>query len=355
MALWQAYQLCPHLIILPPDFGLYTHMSSKLRAIYMDYSPYVESYGLDECWIDYTSQGITLADGKILADILRRRARDELDICLSVGVSFNKVFAKLASDYKKPDATTIVTPDNYRSIVWPLPISDLLNVGPKTVPKLYSHGIHTIGELARTDPALLRSLLGKAGFMHYSHANGLDDSPVIPIGAEETIKSIGNSTTTHVDMTTVEDVACVYSILAEQVGTRLREKGLMGNCVHISIRDTSLRCAACQQTVSPPTALASEIERAAMQLFNTNGYAAMLPLRSIGVSVSNLQSLDAPAQLDFMNDHRHRDRHLAIARCIDGLNARFDTQMITRGNTMVSSIFSAMDHQNDHTIQSLPS
>lgn len=354
MVLWQARILCPDLIILPPDFTHYLSVSRKLRSMYEEHSPLVESYGLDECWVDLTSNDITLSDGQRIADSLRTRAREELGITLSIGVSWNKIFAKLGSDYKKPDATTLITPENYQSIVWPLPASDLLFVGPRTAPKLRTRGIHTIGDIATTPPDRLHSWLGKVGIMHAINARGEDSSPVMPVGLESAIKSVGNSTTTPVDMATLEDVACVFALLAESVAARLRQDGLTGCCINISVRDTSLRCAACQKTIGHHTALAGDIERTAMQLFHAYGYAAMLPLRSIGVSVSSLQPEGTPLQMDLLGDTAQRDRQLALARCVDGLRSRFGTQSILRGHILASSDFFGINPQDDHIIHPVP-
>ncbi len=222
MVLWQARQLCPELVILPPNFSRYLSYSRRLRQIYEKYSPKVESYGLDEFWIDISNPDVSLEDGRKMADKLRERARDELGLTLSVGVSWNKIFAKLGSDYKKLDATTLISPDNYKEVVWPLPAEDLLFVGPRTKPKLAKYRIYTIGDIANAPDELLSHRFGKVGQMHQCYARGLDESPVMAVGTETAIKSVGNSTTTPLDMCSIDDVRCVYTLLAESVATRLR-------------------------------------------------------------------------------------------------------------------------------------
>lgn len=317
MALWQARQVCPRLIILTPNFRLYLDMSKSLRRMYEEYSPRVEGYGLDECWVDLSAAGMTISDGKCIADTLRERAKNELGLTLSIGVSYNKIFSKLGSDLKKPDATTVISEENYQKIVWPLPVSDLLFIGPRTTPKLAKRGIHSIGDLANTDEKLLRGWFGKLGSMHYINANGWDTSPVMECGFETAIKSIGNSTTTPRDMETVEDVKCVFTLLAESVATRLREAGLKGKCISIYARDSQLRGAGCQTTISYHTAICNDILKVAMELFVSRNYQSMLPLRSIGLSVGSLNPSNGPLQLDMFGKTLHVETVTLITRTKD--------------------------------------
>lgn len=150
-ALWQAKQKCPGLTIVPPSFEKYLRFSRLAREIYGCYTDRIESFGLDECWLDLTGSERLFGGGKAVADKLRERIKFELGVTISVGVSHNKIFAKLGSDMKKPDATTVITRENYKDVVWPLPVSDLLFVGPATTRKLARYGIHTIGQLAQAD------------------------------------------------------------------------------------------------------------------------------------------------------------------------------------------------------------
>lgn len=354
MVLWQARQLCPELIILPPNFNRYLHFSRRLSAMYREHSPRVESYGLDECWVDVSDPGFSLEDGAALADRLRARAREELGITLSIGVSWNKIYAKLGSDMRKPDATTLITPDNYRDTVWTLDAGDLLFVGPHTLPKMHRLGISTIGDIARADQQTLVTHFGKLGLMHSIHARGEDDSPVMPVEIEAAVKSIGNSTTTPRDMATVEDVACVYTVLADAVAARLREHGFRGRCISISVRDKDLRIAGCQLTIGHYTALADEILSVAMRLFAQRGYAAMLPLRSVGVSVGSLISGDLPEQMDFWGEADRRQRRMALAQSVDALRKRYGMQCITRGSVLARPVFSGINPKDDHVIHPVP-
>ncbi len=199
-AIWQARQKAPGLIIVPPNFPLYQKFSQLVRSIYLQYTPNVESFGLDEAWLDLTQPGMTLEQGRIIAEELRRRIKEEIGLTVSIGVSWNKIFAKLGSDYQKPDAVTLITPENYRSLVWPLPASDLLYVGPATSKKLARYGITTIGGIANTRPALLHAWLKKWGLYLHTFANGRDKSPVQPADTIAPIQSIGNSITTPHDL-----------------------------------------------------------------------------------------------------------------------------------------------------------
>ena len=194
-AIWQARQKCPDLICVPPDYGLYIRFSKCMRRIYEEYSDRVESFGLDEAWIDLSNPGLTIRDGERIAHEIRLRVKRELGITVSVGVSFNKIFAKLGSDMKKPDAVTVIPPDSFRDMVWPLPVGDLLFVGQATRRKLADMNVRTIGDLARFDAECLRSRLGKPGLMLKAYAAGLDRSPVMPADERMAIQSIGNSTT----------------------------------------------------------------------------------------------------------------------------------------------------------------
>lgn len=354
MVLWQTRQLCPDLIILPPDFSRYLAFSKRLRKIYEEYSPKVESYGLDECWIDISNPDVSLEDGKALADLLRRRIHEELGITVSIGVSWNKIFAKLGSDYKKPDATTLISPENYKELVWPLPAGDLLFVGPRTVPKLAKYRIYKIGDIANAPEELLSDRFGKVGRMHQCHARGLDDSPVMAVGTEAAIKSIGNSTTTPQDMCSLEDVRCVYTLLAESVATRLREAGFKGRCISISARDAALHCESCQVSIDHYTALSGEIRDTAMDLFISRNYQAMLPLRSVGVSCSSLADARAPVQMDLMGQAAKRQRQLDLARSLDQIRNRFGTQIIQRGNVLANPAFSGINPHDDHVIHPVP-
>ena len=223
-AIWQARQKAPGLVLVPPNFPLYMKFSQLVRNLYLQYTPNVESFGLDEAWLDLTQPDMTLEQGHIIAEELRRRVKEEVGLTVSIGISWNKIFAKLGSDYQKPDAVTLITPENYRSLVWPLPASDLLYVGPATSKKLARYGITTIGGIANTRPALLHAWLKKWGLYLHTFANGRDKSPVQPADTIAPIQSIGNSLTTPHDLDSNEDVKLTLYMLSESVAARLAVK-----------------------------------------------------------------------------------------------------------------------------------
>ena len=240
MALWQAKQVCPDITFVSPRMDLYLRFSRMAHEIYAEYTDRQEPYGIDECWLDVTGSSSLKGDGLLIAQEISRRMKSELGITVSVGVSFNKIFAKLGSDYKKPDAITTMYKSEFKQKAWSLPVADLLYVGKSTNRKLALFGIKTIGDLARADEDVLNSHLGKMGSILWSFANGYDDSPVKLENTHAPIKSVGNSTTTPKDLVCDEDVKIVLYILAESVAARLRENGFRCRVVEISVRDNEL-------------------------------------------------------------------------------------------------------------------
>ena len=352
-AIWQARQKCPQLVCVPPDFALYSRFSRDMRALYEEYACRVESFGLDECWLDLTSPDMTFQDGVRTAEEIRRRVREELGITISVGVSYNKVFAKLGSDYKKPDATTVISRENYRDIVWPLPVEELLFVGPATRRRLGMLNIRTIGELACASPALLQRKLGKNGLTLSAYANGEDRSPVMRNDQRAAIKSIGNSTTPPHDLTCMDDARCIFTLLAESVAARLRQEGLRARCVSISARSTELVTAGCQCMLSRPSSLTGEIARAALQLF-TSRFAGQFPFRSVGLTCSHLSAEDAPVQLDFTGDEARRMHMETLERSIDALRSRYGHQVVQRGIVLADRACAKINPVEEHTIHPVP-
>lgn len=265
MALWQAKQICPDITFVSPRMDLYLRFSRMAHEIYAEYTDRQEPYGIDECWLDVTGSSSLKGDGLLIAQEISRRMKSELGITVSVGVSFNKIFAKLGSDYKKPDAITTMYKSEFKQKAWSLPVADLLYVGKSTNRKLALFGIKTIGDLARADEDVLNSHLGKMGSILWSFANGYDDSPVKLENAHAPIKSVGNSTTTPKDLVCDEDVKIVLYILAESVAARLRENGFQCRVVEISVRDNELFSFTRQKKIDHATNITGEI--AAYQTF----------------------------------------------------------------------------------------
>ena len=341
-ALWQARQACPDLVIVPPRMDLYLRFSELAREIYREYSDLMEPYGLDECWIDCTQSGKCLGSGPELAAQISSRIKRELGITVSIGVSWNKIFAKFGSDYRKPDAITVIDRSNYRQIVWESWVSDLLFVGRATQRKLYRYGILTIGDLARTDPSLLKDIFGKIGLVLSAFARGEDRTPVAPDRSEIPIKSIGNSTTTPRDLTTEQDVKMVIYMLAESVASRLRKHGFVGDVVEIYVRDKELRGFTRQHKVDMPTNISEEIAGEAMRLFREN-YRWARPIRSLGVRVSHLKMEDFPCQISLFTDPVRREKQLKADIAVDEIRSRFGFQAVRRGLMHVDTKLSSDD------------
>lgn len=349
MAIWQAKQVCPNLIVLPPDYELYLHYSHMMQSILMDYSDNVEAFGLDENWCDVSTYTHTVQDGGKLADEIRQRMLQELGITVSVGVANNKVFAKLGSDMKKPNATTIIDPLHFREKIWDLPASELLYCGPKASSKLKQRNIHTIGDLAQADVELMQSALGKCGLMLKLFAMGMDKAPVMHVDAESAIKSIGNSTTTPVDMITIDDARCVFYLLAESVGARLREHGFRSKTISVSVRDTNLSWCTRQKTIRDATNITDEIAAEVMDLFMRH-FTDTFPLRSVGIHCGSLVPDTQPIQLDMFGDIEARLRKERLDASLDGIRARFGHQIIQRGVVLVNRRVAEINPKDEYTI-----
>ncbi len=343
--LWKARQKCPDLIVVPPNFPLYLRFSKLTRKIYEDYSEYIEPFGLDESWIDVTGMH---RSGESIANEIRQRVKDELGITVSIGVSFNKIFAKLGSDYKKPDAVTVINRDNFKDIVWRLPCTDLLMVGRSTGARLNSYGIYTIGDLANADSGFLQSILGKNGLMLRDFANGLECSPVKHKDEVTAVKSVGNSTTTYRDLVNNDDVKTVLRVLSESVATRLREQGLKGKTLSISVRDKNLSTFIRQQQMKAHTDISTEILDNAMQLFVAN-YSWSCPVRSIGISVSDFD-VEQAVQLDFSGTVQHREKLEKIEATVDCLKKRFGNYCIQRACQLGDRELSRFNPHDEHII-----
>ena len=224
--IWEAKRKCPGVVEIPADFPEYLRFSKKVRRIYERYTDRVEAFGIDECWLDVTESLSLFGSGREIAEEIRNSVKSELGVTVSVGVSYNKIFAKLASDLKKPDAVTVISAENYREVVWSLPAEELLYVGKATKRKLNGVGIYTIGDIARAEESFLLRRLGKWGSYLWRFANGLDDTEVVRVGEEENVKSIGNSLTNYRDLENEEEVFTLIWLLADSVAMRLRESGL---------------------------------------------------------------------------------------------------------------------------------
>ena len=342
MAIWQARQACPGLLCVPPDYDLYMAFSQKLRTVYGRYTDQVEAFGLDECWLDISAPGNDMAAGEQIANEIRESVKTEMGITVSVGVSFNKVFAKLGSDYRKPDAVTVIPEDGFERIVWPLPTRDLLYVGPRTAAKLGRYGIATIGDLAMADTKLLEYKLGKNGLMLKAFALGLDQSPVRHADDDEMIKSVGNSTTPPHDIRTPEEARAVLYLLMESVGQRLRALGLKAKQVAVSARGTDLLSRSCQRRLSAATDSTARLAQEANVLFSER-LRFGLPYRSMGVSCGRLVPWHTPVQLDLLGDAERQRRQEQLDQALDSLRYRYGHTVVRRGIVLEDADFARVN------------
>ena len=364
MALWQAKQVCPEITFLPPRMDLYLRFSRMAHEIYADYTDRQEPYGIDECWLDVTGSASLKGDGLLIAKEISSRIKYELGITVSIGVSFNKIFAKLGSDYKKPDAITTLSKGEFQQKAWPLPVSDLLYVGASTNKKLQSLGIKTIGNLAQTDESVLNSRLGKMGSILWAFANGYDDSPVKIENTSAPIKSVGNSTTTPKDMETDEDVKIVLYILAESVAARLRENGFRCRTVEITMRDNDLYHFSRQLKLPNASSITKEIAEAGYQLYKENYRLPadreelqseerafyQKPLRSIGIRGTDLVTDNYWEQLNLFSDPERREKLGKVDAAVDEIRKRFGFYSIQRGLMYRDRILSSVNAKDDHTV-----
>lgn len=343
-AVWQAREKCPGLVCVPARFDRYLRFSRMARSIYEDYTDRVEPFGLDECWLDITAPH---ADGEQTAQEIRARIKRELGITVSIGVSFNKIFAKLGSDYQKPDAVTVISKENYRQKAWPLPADQLLYVGRATARKLFLRSIQTIGDLAQADGAMLHSFLGKMGLIIQSFAAGRDTAPVRRSMETVPIKSVGNSLTSPRDLENMQDIRIITYLLSESVAARLREYGMKGRTVRIWIRDNELHSFSRQMTLGRPSCLARDISAAALALFEKH-YDWHSPVRSMGITAANVFR-PVVEQLTFFDDPSiHKAERLE--NTLDDIRRRFGNLAIQRGITMLDDKLAVIDVKGEHII-----
>jgi len=308
----------------------------------------VESFGPDECWLDITKSGKDLNYGKEIAEIIRQRIKDELGVTVSIGVSFNKVFAKLGSDYKKPDAVTVISRENYKDIVWPMPVDNLLFVGRATLSKLKTRGCSTIGDLGKMPKEYLERLLGKNGVTIWNFANGNEYSPVLPLEEAYPIKSIGNSTTAFRDLTTDDDIKIILMTLAESVSERLRNAKAQCTVVQVSMRNTNLYSFERQQRISP-TDISGEIFKVAFNLYKANNKGEAL--RSIGIKAANLIT-DITIQQPLLETNTEKLKKLENS--IDNIRERFGHFSVGRALMLSDTDLSAFNPIADHTLHFEP-
>ena len=334
--IWQARKKCPELRLLPAHHERYRAYSKKVNAIYDDYTDLVEPFGIDECWLDVThTLHLFGGDAAALAKLLRQRVKKELGLTLSVGVSFNKVFAKLGSDYKKPDATTVISRENWREIVWPLPAGAMLYVGHAAETLLGRYGIETIGELAAASPELLEHLMGKQVRKLYEYANGRDVEPVKSRFDQEPVKSVGNGSTFSENLRSREELTRAVTLLADSVATRLRENGLYAGGVQVTLRDPQFHDRSRQRQLQNPTHLMRELRQAALALIETL-WKPGEPVRMLTITAIHL-SPDGEAfeQLDLFHQGAapKKEKQEKLEAAMDRIRGKYGESSIAFGET----------------------
>ena len=331
----EALQRCPDLILLKPDFSSYVKYSKALFEIYTSYTDRVESFGLDECWLDVSGSHTLFGSSENIAESIRKRAREELGLTLSVGISFTKVFAKLGSDYKKPDAQTLISQENYRQIAWSLPVEDILMVGQSATRFFKTVGINTIGDLAKADEKILTAKLGQTGVTLKQWANGENDDPVKLYYESRKPESVGNGSTADHDLTTREECAALITALSERVATRLRKHGMQGCGVHLSVKYNNLSVTGKQMRLSCPTASATDLKDAALNLLDLLWReGSSLPVRALTVTaIYPIENGDyVPSSL--FTEQEQSIKHTRLEQSIDSIRDKYGFGIITRGSLL---------------------
>lgn len=357
-ALWEAQRACPDAIIVPPRYGLYMRYSQLARKIYYQYTDLVEPFGLDEAWLDLTdSVHLQGGDALLVAREISERMVCELGVTVSIGVSWNKIFAKFGSDYDKPDGLTVIDPHNAWEIVWPAPVRDLLYVGPATARKLNHLGILTIGDLACADGELLHRVLGKMGGVLQAFARGRDDSPVRPLSLathdiEHVVKGVGNGITCPFDVEDERTARQVIWLMGESVAQRLRAQGLAARTIAAWGRDfATLASRSRQTTLARPTQLTGEVCATAADLLAADwDFAHGEKVRGVGVHASNLVPAETATQLDLWGEQERRLRALELDRTVDALRGRFGNHAVRRLSELSDPRLSSLDPQRDNVV-----
>lgn len=332
-AVWEAQVKCPELVIASPHYDEYLKYSKLVKSIYEEYTDRVESFGMDECWLDVSGNTLIFGSGREIAEEIRKRIKSEVGLTISVGVSFNKVFAKLASDMKKPDAVTVIDRKNFRSIVWNLPANDMIGVGKATKKKLDSIGIYTLGDLAKNDPSMLRLIFGKSGEQLWRFAAGKDTSPVLSKNDIPPAKSVGRSVTCAHDLKSTDEVSTVMLYLTGKVAESLRKNHAMATSVQIHIRDENLLVRECQAPLSQPTRIVEMLFSLGMELFSKT-WKWEKNIRSIGIRACELVDENCFLQYNlFYNSLRYDKLERLESKVFDICN-KYGKNAVFRASTM---------------------
>ena len=327
--LFQALEKCPDLVVIPPDYSLYVQASRSFVEMLRQFSPAVEQYSIDEAWVDMTGTERLWGSPRLAAEQMRRRINEELGFTVNIGISSNKLLAKMAGDFEKPNKVHTLFPEDMAEKFWPLPVRDLFLVGAATEQKLKRMGIYTIGDLAKADVRILKKRLGKHGETVWHFANGRNADAVTPEPAEN--KGYGNSTTTARDVTSKEEAAQVFLSLCETVAMRMRRDGKCGSCVSIHLRTNEFHHLSHQTVLHGATNITEEIFHAACRLFD-EAWDGVTPLRQLGVQVTRL-SREPYQQFDLFSGMSpvQFEKKLKLDETVDALRDKFGEDILRRG------------------------
>lgn len=343
----EAYDKCPDLCVIHPVYEDYVYYSEAIKDIYREYTDKVESFGIDEAWIDVSDALLLFGTGEKIGREIQQRVLDEFGITISVGVSYNKIFAKLGSDMTKPFGFHVISKENYKEKVWPLASNELLYVGPKTKVKLEKMNIFTIGDLANSDLNRLSKDLGKHGEIIWAFANGLDTSDV---SIEKNLpKSVGNGITTPKDLQTFNEVKHVLYVLSESVAARLKHQNLEGNVISLSLRDTDLVTVSRQRKIDKHTDLVKDIMENAIYLMKTS-FDFEPPYRSLSIKVSGVRMKGETYQLDLFTDPSLIQKTYDLENTIEKIRDKYGFESIKRCSLLVDEDLTNFDPQRSHTI-----
>jgi DNA polymerase-4 len=339
-AVWQAKKKCPELIIIEPHYEKYVQYSRLVKDIYLQYTDRVENFGIDEAWLDVTGSRGLFGSGEKIAWDIKERIKSEIGLTLSVGVSFCKIFSKLGSDLKKPDAVTCIPESDFRDIVWNLPASSMLGVGRATGRKLSGYGIHTIGQIASYPIEFFERIFGVTGRIMWAYANGIDNSEVMRSGDSLPIKSVGHGNTATSDLTANEEVQLMLFELSQDVARRLREYRLQARRLQIGVRDCDMGYREYQTTLPFPTQSYTEISASAYRLFCAN-YNWYKNIRALTVRAINLEPDTTPSQIDIFTDYARRERINSLERAVENVRSRYGRNSIDTAALLHHPIFPA--------------
>ena len=350
--IWQARRKCPELVLLPAHHWKYRDYSRRVNAVYERYTDLVEPFSIDESWLDITgSLHLFGGDAKALADEIRRVLREELGLTVSVGVSFNKIFAKMGSDYKKPDATTVISRENFRELLWPLPVDRMIFVGDSSKAALEKLRVRTIGDLARLDRELLEKKLGKQGAALSLYANGLDKSPVRSVYEEREVKSIGNSITFKRNLTGIEDIRLGVRAIADQVASRLRRHRVKCATVQVVIKDPDFRVISRQRPLKRPTHLSRDLYECALAII-LDSWKITAPIRMLSITGANLvgdgeDTIQEQLSLfDPPGEREAEERQENLETALDEIRAKFGREAVSFGSVIHNDL-GIRDHKKE--------